>query len=256
MFFVTSKILAFLFNPLTWIAILFLIYLIVKKRKSKIIALSSLIILSIVFSNPFLTEEVYRMWEPKSKPDKTYKIKYEAAIVLGGGMINYDQRNDKLICTKSTDRFLQAMHLFSIGKIKKIIISGGNGNLEEPELYSEAELVRRFMLENGIPDSAIIVETKSRNTHENAGFTKQIMIEHKIAGPCLLLTSAYHLPRAHKCFTKEKINVEDYPCDQLSGPRHFEIYHLLVPQAQDVMQWDMLIHEWVGYISYKISGYL
>jgi len=57
------------------------------------------------------------------------------------------------------------------------------------------------------------------------------------------------------CFKKEGIQVTPYSTDRYSGPIKFELDYLLFPSASTLFNWEKLIHEWVGVISYKLVGY-
>lgn len=256
MFFLISKILSFLFNPLLWIFFPILICFKIKNRRTEKILYTVSIVFALVFTNSFLTEEVTRLWEAKPVADSTITQKYDYAIVLGGGMVNFDKQNNKLIFTQSTDRFLQAIHLFAKGKVDKILISGGNPSILNVGLLPESDLIKQFIVERCIPDSCVISENTSKNTRENAINSKIIINKQSPNPKILLLTSAYHIRRAKKCFEKVGLEVTAYPCDQISGPRHFEPEHLFIPKAQNLEIWERLIHEWVGYITYKFSGYI
>ncbi|MEI7595512.1 MAG: YdcF family protein [Bacteroidota bacterium] len=256
MFFFISKILSFLFNPIIWIVIPILLCYKIKNDNYKKVLYSISVFIAFIFTNSFITEEFARLWETPAVNEKTLQGKYDVAVILGGGMVSYDKTNDKLIFTKSTDRFIQAMHLYAAGKIDKIIISGGNSTIIKNGQVPEADLIKMFLVEQCIPDSCVISENKSKNTYENAIYTKEILNKQFKNKKILLLSSAYHLKRAKRCFEKIGVEVTCFPCDQISGPRHYEIEHLIIPRADNIEVWDRLIHEWVGYIMYKFSGYI
>jgi len=252
-FFTLSKILTFLISPLIWVFTLFGFSFFSKnparKRKLFIVSLVTLYI----FSNSFIADEAMRLWEVTT-PDLKPTQKYDYAIVLGG-MIWYDARQDKPQFMRNADRIFQTIPLLQNGQIKKIIITGGSGSLSHPE-ERESDILKKYLVKIGIPDSCIITENQSRNTRENALLTKKIVDSLHINNEVLFVTSAFHLRRATGCFEKAGFTkLVPYPTDRYSGPRKFELDFMLVPHADALGQWEILIHEITGYLVYKIRGF-
>ena len=253
MFFILSKILIFLISPVIWIFTLlgfsFFYKNPVRKRKLFIISLVTLFI----FSNSFLADEAMRLWEITT-PDLKPTQKYDYAVVLGG-MLWYDARQDKPQFMRGSDRIFQTIPLWQKGQIKKIIISGGSGSISHPE-EKESDILKNYLVKIGIPDSCIITENQSRNTRENALFTKHLMDSLHIKSEILFVTSAFHLRRAIGCFKKAGITkIVPYPTDRYSGPRKFDLDFMLVPNPSALDQWQLLLHEITGYMVYKIRGF-
>ncbi|MFZ8477648.1 YdcF family protein, partial [Staphylococcus aureus] len=86
-------------------------------------------------------------------------------------------------------------NLYHEGKIEKILVTGGNGNLflNEPD---ESSFLEKEFIRNGVKKEDIILEKKSRNTYENAIFSKKILDSLKLKPPYILITSASHMPRS------------------------------------------------------------
>ncbi len=253
MFFLLSKILTFLISPLTWVFTLLGISLFsknpVRKRKYFIASLITLY----VFSNGFLADEGMRLWE-MTTPDLKITQKYDYAVVLGG-MIWYDARIDKPQFMRGADRILQALPLLQSGQVKKIIITGGSGSILHPE-DKEADVLKRYLLRLGIPDSCIISENQSRNTRENALLTKNILDSLSVKDSVLFITSAFHLRRAIGCFEKAGLTkLVPFPTDRYSGARKYELDYMFLPNPDALEQWQLLLHEITGYLVYKIRGF-
>jgi uncharacterized SAM-binding protein YcdF (DUF218 family) len=250
-FFIFSKILAFLISPLTWVFTLFIIAVFAKdKIRKKKLCISAAILLY-VFSNPFLVDEAMRAWEVTT-PDLKPTQKYEYAIVLGG-MTWYDVRQDKPQFLRSADRLFQVLPLVGSKQIKKI--TSGSGSISHPE-EKEAAILKKYLVKCGYQDSTILIENESRNTRENALFTKYLMDSLHIKDSVLFITSAFHLRRAIGCFNKVGIkNIVVYPTDRYSGPRKFELDHLLIPNPGALEDSTLLLHEIMGWLVYKIKGY-
>lgn len=254
MFFTISKITAFLLNPLTWIVILFVAALFVKNaRRKKRVSIAGVVCL-IMFTNPAIIDNLLRTWEePYQLMDK--KASYRAGIVLGGGMVTIDQKHDRLIFHENTDRFLQGLHLYENGQIQKIILSGGAGNLVFRQ-FLEASLIKRYLLEIGVPAEDILIDSSSDNTHQNAVNVAKIINEQGRGGDYLLITSSLHMKRAKACFAKQGIITTAYPTNKMVGPHRTDVGYYLIPSAGALVRWEKFLHELLGYIVYAIMGYI
>lgn len=212
------------------------------------------IILFLFFSNAFIFDEIARKWEIPIIKNSQLSETYDAGIVLGG-ISAFDTVNDRLQFYAAADRLFQAIKLYKTGKIKKIFFVGGSGSLLDANL-KEAVFVHDYLITLGIPDTAILIESESKNTRENAINSKPILNKNFTKGKYLLITSAMHMRRALACFNKAGITANPYSTDSMSGSRKFVFDYLLIPDAHPLLAWNALIHEWIGYITYKISGYI
>jgi uncharacterized SAM-binding protein YcdF (DUF218 family) len=186
MFFYLSKLLAFLISPIVWVFLMFIYSFFTKiEKRAKRLRIAVVIVLYI-FSNPFLVDEGFRAWEPVTPDWDLLHVKYDAAIVLGG-IGDVDLRLQKINFGASADRLLQTLQLYHRGRVKKIIFTGGSGSIEFPE-KKEGLFVHKYLRQIQVPDSAIIIEAESRNTYENAVFTKEILDSLKFDGNLLLVT--------------------------------------------------------------------
>ena len=104
--------------------------------------------------------------------------------------------------------------------------------------------------------SDIIVESRSRNTHENALFTSQLIKRDHPNANCLLISSAWHLPRAEACFNKAGLFPTPFATDPFKQATTFNLNSTIMPDNSVLDKWNYLIKEWVGYLSYKLAGYL
>jgi uncharacterized SAM-binding protein YcdF (DUF218 family) len=181
---------------------------------------------------------------------------YEVGIVLGGGMVQLDKATNELVFMGNTDRFLKAVELYESGRIKNILISGGNSSYYR-NMASEAELIKSYLSGTGIvPSYNIWVDTLSRNTHENAVECKKILYSERVRQPSLLITSGMHMPRSLACFEEEEVPVVPFVSSQyyLGNRTDFEFY--VVPKVDNLFMWSGLFHEWFGWFFYRISGYI
>ncbi|MBK9638880.1 MAG: YdcF family protein [Bacteroidetes bacterium] len=255
MFFVLSKILDFFITPLAWIflCILFSILLKNKKWKSRL-RIASLAIL-LVFTNPWLISRVMSAWEVPAVNAQKISEPYDVGIVLGGSMRYYDQSVDRVVYSSSVDRLLQALQLYHDKKIKKILLSGGSGFVNFQD-WKESGLIASVLLKSGVPEKDILLENGSRNTYENASLSNDILKDKKYGTRFLLITSAFHMRRSLLCFEKVNLKVEPFSVDTRSATYINTLDKIIQPDAECLTQWDLLLHEWIGILMYKMMGYV
>jgi len=255
MFFVISKFLSFILNPLIWIITLLLFVLFIKNSKKKKRLLIITIVVTLFFSNQFIIAEFNRMWEVQPTHLNDMAAYYDVGVVLGGGMITYDGRYQRHIFRVNTDRIMQAVYLYKQKRIGKILISGGSGTVFNKSMR-EALFVGDYLVNVlGIPEQDVLVESESDNTHQNAIESSKILKANYESPKILLITSAIHMRRSQMCFKKQGWDVTIYSTDLTSGPRRYQFDHLLMPSMHSLIQWNKLLHEWIGVIMYKIVGY-
>jgi len=254
MFFYLSKLLAFILSPTVWIFSLLVAALLFRQQARSRKCLLAAVLLFFFCGNAFLVDELYRGWEPEHPDHDLLPQNYEAAIVLGG-IGNVDLRLKKINFGAHSDRLFQAIRLYRLGKVQKVIFTGGSGSIEFPE-KREGLYVQKYWKELGFPDSALIVESTSRNTFENARNTKLILDSLQIRGKYLLVTSAFHMRRSMAVFEKAGFTeIFSYTTNRSSGIRRFTPDHLLIPNPGTLFALEMLIHEVCGTLIYKLRGY-
>jgi len=206
-----------------------------------------------LFSNEFICDEVYRKWEyPFTKLDKEEPFDY--AIVLGG-FSSFDTTFSRIKFNDAADRFNQSFQLYQQGRVKKIFVSGGSGSVLRQE-ETESDKVKDFLISLKVPETDIIMEKASKNTHENATFTADWLAKNDPNARCLLITSATHMKRALGCYKRAGVNVTPYTSHRLTEPRRFDPETLFIPNARNLTKWDIFIKEIVGIAIYKVVGYI
>lgn len=237
-----------------WIFGLFLWGMLVKKPLRKKRLLWASLICFYFFSNAFITDEFVRAYEDRNTPFSKITEQFDVAIVLGG-FSNYDSKQDLVQFHSATDRLTEGIRFYKTGKAKKIMIVSGSGQIMRPD-EKEALYIKDYLLTIGIPERDLIIESESKNTRENAVFAKEILDEKYKNGNYVLITSAFHMPRAKRCFDRVGIHTTPYSVDQQAGPRKFLLDHLLIPDVYSLKRWQMLIKEWLGFTAYWIMGYI
>ncbi|TDH20047.1 YdcF family protein [Segetibacter sp. 3557_3] len=244
---VLSKLFTFFLAPVYWIAGLIILRYFTISRILKKRLLTTAILLFLVFSNEFLFSKVVQQWQPVRPPEMNNT--FQVGIVLGG-FTSFD-RLGKGYFNTAADRFIQANKLYQQGVIKKIIVSGGSLWGNEP---SEAAFVRNELIASGVNPNDVLQELRSRNTYENALFSKRIMDSLQLPAPALLITSALHMKRASQLFKSAGIAIQPFPCDYRVLDRKFQADDYLLPKLDILDKWAYLNKEVVGLIIYQIAG--
>jgi uncharacterized SAM-binding protein YcdF (DUF218 family) len=221
--FIVSKVIGFLLDPFIWILLLIVVSLFINDSKWKRMLRRTALFCFLIFSNNYIVN-----------------------IILGG-LAGYDEDLKQGFFSQASDRFIQAARLYHLGHIQKIVVTGGNAIFVKESGYNEADYIAKNLRDLDIPAADILLEKRSRNTIENASFSKQIMDSAGIREKNLLITSAVHMPRALKVFRKQGIFVEPYPCNYrvLAGDTAFT-WRSLIPSHDAFAKWNILLKEWIG----------
>lgn len=209
------------------------------------------------FSNEFILNEVLKRWEVKPTPYSEITAPYEWAVVLTGvTQFAENKPSDRVYFQKGADRVTHTVQLYKLGLVKNILITGSSGRLVDVG-HVEAEEIRQAMLMMGVPDSVMVTEVNSKNTHESAVAVAEIFSKRGIdTEKSVLITSAFHLRRSMACFTKEGIPMTGFSVDFYSHPTKFTPDVLFVPDVYAIFKWHRLIKEWVGITAYWMVGYI
>lgn len=255
MFFYLSKILYYLIMPGVLIITCLLLALFLKKQKWKKGFLILGIALFFLFTNDFIINGIFLQWEIPPTAFSAVDDNYDVGIVLTGITNLQIEPRDRVYFQKGADRIIHAIELYKRGKIKKILITGGTGSLTTPELTEATELVKTLYLFD-VPEEDIIIESKSRNTYENALYSADILKAQFPEGRFLLITSAFHLRRAKGCFDKQEIPTDIFSTDFYTHPVTYTPDSWLIPNENALRKWVIFEREILGILMYKLAGYM
>lgn len=231
--------------------LLLLWWLFTKNQKRKRKLGITLLCFFFIFTNPYLIHQISLAWQPPKK-ELAANEKYNAGILLAG-FVGFQYKTKQGHYGAASDRLIQSIRLYKLGHIKKILITGGSGNPFRQE-YKEADFVKEQLIEMGIPAEDVIKENKSRNTFENAVYTKQLLDSLQIKEPFLLITSAMHMKRSQMVFEKAGVQTTAYPCNFNAIPNPQTFFQIIVPSYDALKGWDNFLKEAVGVLMYKITG--
>lgn len=211
-------------------------------------------LLLFVGGNNALFSVVLRHWEVPAVPLRAL-APADAAVLLSGVTVGH-KPHDRVYLSQGADRFTNALWLYRAGKVRRIIISGGLATLKPiPGQVPEAEELATLLKLAGVPAADILVEPRSHNTRENALFTKALLAQHPDVQSLVLVTSAFHERRALACFAKVGLHPAPFPADFRAPDATAPLNYLLVPSVDVLTRWSSLLHEMIGFVTYKLIGY-
>ncbi|MFK5977579.1 MAG: YdcF family protein [Rhizobiaceae bacterium] len=255
MFFYASKILGAMLQPSVMVITLILLGLILSVTRFKKLSRAALVfsvfcLLMISFSplGFWLLVPLEERISKTSLPNKVHGI-----IILGGGfdgMVSTTRNISEL--NRASDRFVEGVILAKKFPNAKILYSGGAATIFTKN-KAGAVIAEPMFINLGIDKSRLILESKSRNTYENALYSLK-SIKPKLSENWLLITSAFHMPRSLGIYRKAGwTNIIPWPVDyRTRGP--IDYYRFSAFPNQTISRTDIAAREWIGLLAYWITG--
>jgi uncharacterized SAM-binding protein YcdF (DUF218 family) len=177
----------------------------------------------------------------------------EAAVVLGGGIDAGPPEWPYPNLSAAADRVWHAARVYRAGKVQRLILSGGYQEWLG-ERRPEVEGMRQLLAELGVPESALVIEGRSRNTRENALYSAELIRAQGI-GRVLLVTSALHMPRALGAFRAVGVEAIPAPTDfeTMAQPAHALRW---LPDAESLAASTRALKEYLGWAVYWWRGWV
>jgi uncharacterized SAM-binding protein YcdF (DUF218 family) len=250
--FVFSKLAHFLIHPLHLVLALVALGLAlraVRRRRVGGIALwTAAGIIGVVSLTPLGSALAYGLENRVGRGDFDLAT-VSGAIILGGSTADPTlvEAHGTYMINDGAERLAALVALRRLRPDLPVLVSGGSGRLV-PHPIREPEITRMFLADMGVDPATVVFEERSRNTHENAIYSAEILADRP--GPYLLVTSAYHMPRALGCFRQAGIEVIPYPVDY----RIFRPSWLYVSPAARFNDLDFALQEIVGLAAYRLLG--
>lgn len=255
-FFMVSKLIGALLRPDTWIIISLavMVFALMKNRRrlalmTVSITLTLLVALSVLPLGDLLLQPIERTYVAQPPLDRV-----DGIVVLGGGE---DARAsaywDQMQLNEGGERYTAVLALARRFPQARVLFTGGSGALSDLGgiVTSEADMAERFFLDQGIAPGRLLLEDQSRNTAENA----RLSLALAAPGPgetWVLLTSAFHLPRAMRSFNAAGwTGLVPWPVDYRTSSFTDRIGWNLTRNLQVL---TTAIREQVGQIAYLLSG--
>jgi uncharacterized SAM-binding protein YcdF (DUF218 family) len=256
-----SKFIPLLLYPLGLVSILLGIICFFEWKKRSWLQFPAAIALVIILvsGNMWVSQALMKSLEWQNLPPSVMP-NAEAIVVLGGGISSATYPRAMPEVNEAGDRVLYGAKLYRDGNAPMAIVSGGRigwlsgGIPESTDMATLLEMV-------GVPDSAIIEEPNSLNTYENAVNVQKIL-DQKGIKEILLVTSAFHMPRARLIFEKLGMKVIPAPTDFSVTEGKIKDFNLgtiliyLLPDANYLNQTVIALKEYLGLFIYSLKGWV
>lgn len=253
-FFFASKIGWFLIKPLNALLLCLLVWLGARRLGWRWLARLALAVLLLYGGAVLLTplpELAVRVLEDRFPVPAVADDAVAGIIVLGGatGDGAVAAARGQPLLGAAAERLTTAMALHRRMPDKPFVVSGFSGRLS-PRGWNEAEITTRLFEQQGIDPAGVRFEAQSRSTAENARRTAELVGE-SAGRPWLLVTSAWHMPRAVAAFRAQGLEVTAYPVDFQTEPAN-----LRWPRepGDSLGMAGMALHEWLGLLVYYLTG--
>ena len=251
LYFILSKVIGFFLDPLHIIAglvcVLGLLILVGIRRYTRWLALLSLAAVGLTGAVPIWNHTLLAMETTYESPASIDSA--AGLIVLGGALSSgfITETHGQVALNSAAERMTTALHLMEAHPEMPLVFSGFSGRFIRSS-QSESDLALAFFQTMGADTQRILLENQSRNTLENARYTREL-IDFAGNGPWVLVTSAFHMPRAVEIFTDQGIAVIPYPTDfrsQATMPWRWDL-------ADGAEQLGIILHEWIGLTVYRLT---
>lgn len=253
MFFILSKLFWFFARPLNLLFILTLLCALASRRGFHRFARSAFTVLALTFILIGFTQlpdlailKLETAISPGQLPDNPAGI-----IVLGGGLsANAAATDVSYTMGEASDRLIKGLELKRRYPDARLIYSGGAASFDpdtEPETSAAAQIIADLYDD----EIEFELESQSLNTWQNAVYVAQ-MIEKNNSGPFLLVTSAFHMPRATGCFRRAGVNVVAAPTDYRADK--FVMPYLTGSSAEQFLKLAIVAKELIGLTVYRVTG--
>jgi len=257
LFFIFSKILNFFLDPLNLLIISFLLFILITIRTKKTRVGPTLwfvLFWFVLLYKPIPEFLVKNLEDLFIYQEKTF-LELDGVIVLGGGTGSgkvAKDRNDYSLGGGS-ERLFKGLEFTRKNPQGTIIFTGFSGKLFHEGL-SEPEIIEKLVKALNVDATNIVFERRSRNTFENAIYTKEIIsnLQNKKWG---IVTSASHMKRAIATFNKQSSEISFDPI-----PVDFQTKNSIYWGPGNIQSsldfWRIYMHETIGYWVYKLTGRL
>ena len=242
-----NKLLPLIVSPLVLTLLLVTIGTLTRRRW---ITFSGVLLLYCA-SAPFIAHPLFRYAENhaiKKSPQDVPRA--DAIVVLGGMLRNVESTNGVVTEWRDPDRFFGGVDLYKLGKAGKLVFTGGKLPWETADT-NEGLTLKRYAETMGVPAKDTLVSGDVQNTEQEARAVRELFQDGTPA--IILVTSAFHMPRAKPLFEHQGFTVHEYPVDfkvsvETVRPTDF------LPDHYALLLTTTLVREQLGITYYKIKS--
>ena len=240
------KILPLIFSPLFFILSIIIFGLIIRSKKTSFLG----IVILIICSMPIVSGKMIAYLESDYELNHPSEVETANAIVVLSGMVRTIKTKNGLSYEwdDAADRIFSGIDLFKLDKAPTLILTGG----KQPWSIGvpEGEYLRDIAIKFGIPEKNILLTENVENTDQEAKSIKKLF---SIDNPkIILITSAFHMPRAQKVFEASNIKVIPFAVDFRYSHNKFTFMDF-IPSADSFRGTSFAVREMIGRLYYNLK---
>ncbi len=240
------KILPLIFSPFFFILSLIIFGLIIGSKKTSFVG----VVILVICSMPIISSKMIAHLESDYELNQPSEIDTANAIVVLSGMVTTIKSKNGLNYEwgGAVDRFFSGINLFNLDKAPTLIFTGGK--LPWSIGIPEGEFLREEAIKLGIPKKDILLTENVENTDQEAKAIKKLLSldDSKV----ILVTSAFHMPRAQLVFEAAGISVIPFPVDFLIGTGKITLMSF-IPSASSFAETSFFVREMIGRTYYNLK---
>ena len=239
------KILPLIFSPLFLVIIIIIFGLIINSKRTILIGILILIFCSL----PIFSYTLIDYLESDYKLKKPIESESADAIVVLSGMLKTIKSDEGLSYewNEASDRIYAGVELFRANKATSLILTGGK--LPWSVGIPEGEYLRKVAINLGIPEKNILLTENVENTDQEAKAINKLIS--KKNPKIILVTSAFHMPRAQTIFNGNSINIIPFPVDFRNEALKLT-FMSFIPSVQSLEKTSLFFREMIGRTYYKL----
>jgi uncharacterized SAM-binding protein YcdF (DUF218 family) len=255
MFFYLAKVVWFLMQPSSLIAATLTMGAILVgtawQRLGRRLLIGGLAALFVCGLSPLSDALIAPLENRFARPDLASGDPIAGIVVLGGAEDSRANPPRELAgLNEAAERMTEAVALARRFPEARLVFTGGSASVLAPGL-PEATSMGRLLEALGVARERITLESRSRDTYENAVFTKRL-VNPRAGERWLLVTTAWHMPRAMGCFRQAGFAVEPWPVDYRTSGRIEAWPNSGIPEG--LRQMDFITREYAGLAMYYSRG--
>jgi uncharacterized SAM-binding protein YcdF (DUF218 family) len=234
-----------------------MLFLVFKKQKLGSILFGTAFFLLFIFSSPMVAQLLGKTLENRTSQHLPPPGVKATIVVLGGGGVPLVAPRKYPEINEAGDRLLHGARLYKLGVGQNVITTGGDVGLALFKAISEAEENAMILREIGVDSSAIIMETKARNTHEHPSYIAKILDSLHLGKNIVLVTTATHMARSVAVFKKfGGYTIYTAPADFNTDENLINRVTDFFPKSAALERTTVVFHEYYGILGYKLLGWI
>lgn len=253
---IAARLLSVAIEPLFWVLVLLLASLLLARRRPRTGHAVGWVALLMLATACWTSgsEALVRTLESRYPPTAAIDLQQQVGVIVLGGALSAPAlwaAHHQVGLNEQAERMTEAVALLRQHPHLRMVFTGGIANTAGTGA-TEAVRARALFDAMGVDPARVVYEDRSRNTHENAVYSADLPDVDK-RQRWLLLTSAFHMPRAMGVFTHAGWNVTPWPVDYRTTA-HDGWFDFSLHSGPAL--WSLALHEWLGIVAYRMAGWL